>query len=586
MLNTATPAVRFAGISVQDSGSNAGVTGSIYWDGLCNRWIYSNPSDIGYSGGMLLSGPRTSTLGSEAPLTCNYIAKSGGGDHLYDSCIQEVSGSVTIGGTLCSSGVVCGASIISNGIVTGNDFYNGISYPYNTNFGSGADASITTIRAGSTNGYQSCITLQGAGCIIINTSSSQRVNITSTGISCFSCQICAPSFIGGTLSGTSATITNTGTACTITDVLTLTNAQSGFSSICAGASILFTGNGGATLARIYSRGNMNSNNGSDLVFQTQISAGGGPQCTMVINGGSQNVGIGTFGPEYPLHIYRCNPLGLKIQTCGSTFGSPSINLLNGGVDTVLTATNTGLEIGTWSANSLLFRTTQQSRLTIDSNGISTFSCNICAPAINTQTYLGVTKAGADGVGEGPYLVIAQPSQSKQWIQQLNASAGLDYWHYNGSAWSMPLKLTSAGSTCFACPIFVPRVYERPDDLTVTCNMTGFRSLNLAHQGAAGYIDINPVRLFSLPYQGGLFFIQITTWQRRYEYGIINWVDNGSNVPIIAVNYTTISCNPGASTPIQISATVPNPGSDNIIRIYICNMHSNGHGYSGMIYAVS
>jgi hypothetical protein len=96
ILNTDTPAVRFAGISVQDSGSNAGVTGSIFWDGLCNRWVYSNPSGIGYSGGMLLSGPRSSTLGSESPLTCNYVAKSGGGDHLYDSCIYEVSGSVGI----------------------------------------------------------------------------------------------------------------------------------------------------------------------------------------------------------------------------------------------------------------------------------------------------------------------------------------------------------------------------------------------------------------------------------------------------------------------------------------------------------
>jgi hypothetical protein len=96
-LNTATPSVRYAGVSVQDSGSSAGITGSILWDSLCNRWIYSNPSTIGYSGGMLMSGPRTSTLGTELPLTCNYIAKSGGGDHLYDSCIWEMSGSVGIG---------------------------------------------------------------------------------------------------------------------------------------------------------------------------------------------------------------------------------------------------------------------------------------------------------------------------------------------------------------------------------------------------------------------------------------------------------------------------------------------------------
>ena len=112
MLNTATPAVRFAGISVQDSGSNVGVTGSIYWDGLCNRWIYSNPSDIGYSGGMLLSGPRSSTLGAESPLTCNYIAKSGGGDHLYDSCIIDDGTTVCVNANLKGSGTACFTSAI------------------------------------------------------------------------------------------------------------------------------------------------------------------------------------------------------------------------------------------------------------------------------------------------------------------------------------------------------------------------------------------------------------------------------------------------------------------------------------------
>jgi hypothetical protein len=114
VLNTATPAVRFAGISVQDSGSNAGVTGSIFWDGLCNKWVYSNPSGVGYSGGMLLSGPRTSTLGSESPLTCNYIAKSGGGDHLYDSCIIDDGTTVCVNANLKGSGTISGTNIYAS----------------------------------------------------------------------------------------------------------------------------------------------------------------------------------------------------------------------------------------------------------------------------------------------------------------------------------------------------------------------------------------------------------------------------------------------------------------------------------------
>ena len=65
-------------------------------------------------------------------------------------------------------------------------------------------------------------------------------------------------------------------------------------------------------------------------------------------------------------------------------------------------------------------------------------------AISSSKYIGVTRAGANGVGEGPYVVIAQPTSAIQWLMQLNASAGLDYWHYSGSAWSTPLKLQSNG----------------------------------------------------------------------------------------------------------------------------------------------
>jgi hypothetical protein len=157
-----------------------------------------------------LMGPETyDNVGNETYPTLNIIQKGTGKEHLVDSCIFD-NGTTTcvknnlIGtGTICSAGAICGLTINSNGVVTGNDFYNGLTYPYNTNFGSGADASTATIRAGSTSGYQSCITLQGGnvgGCILLNTSSNQRLNITSTGIACFACQVCTPaSIIRGTI---------------------------------------------------------------------------------------------------------------------------------------------------------------------------------------------------------------------------------------------------------------------------------------------------------------------------------------------------------------------------------------------------
>ena len=47
VLNTYAPFERFAGIDVYDSGSNAGVTGSLLWDSQENVWVYANPSEIG-----------------------------------------------------------------------------------------------------------------------------------------------------------------------------------------------------------------------------------------------------------------------------------------------------------------------------------------------------------------------------------------------------------------------------------------------------------------------------------------------------------------------------------------------------------
>jgi hypothetical protein len=228
ILNTATPALRFAGISVQDSGSNVGVTGSIFWDGLCNRWIYSNPSDIGYSGGMLLSGPRSSTLGSESPLTCNYVAKSGGGDHLYDSCIIDDGTTTCIKNNLISTGTINGTTIygstvvcsavglfsgcvgigtatptydltLSKSVAAGNVVLN-IENTSTTGaarlwFGNNAASTGARIQYfGATHAARPnlfSIGTDAANDMMFETAGTERMRITSTGIACFSNTICA-----------------------------------------------------------------------------------------------------------------------------------------------------------------------------------------------------------------------------------------------------------------------------------------------------------------------------------------------------------------------------------------------------------
>jgi hypothetical protein len=91
ILNVDNPSVRYAGISVYDSGSTGG-TGSLWWDSVENHWLYEHPSDSAapYNSAILISGPKNAgNLGEELGLVNNYIVKSVGGDHISSSAIYD-----------------------------------------------------------------------------------------------------------------------------------------------------------------------------------------------------------------------------------------------------------------------------------------------------------------------------------------------------------------------------------------------------------------------------------------------------------------------------------------------------------------
>jgi hypothetical protein len=124
-VNTDTPSIRFGGLAVYDSGST-GLTGSLLWDSQNNHWIYSNPSGSSYSGGMFISGPRTSTLGSETGTTACMLLAGQGGDHLTSSMIYHSSTVTCIPNTLIGNigcfATSCAASIIG-GTISGTTIY-------------------------------------------------------------------------------------------------------------------------------------------------------------------------------------------------------------------------------------------------------------------------------------------------------------------------------------------------------------------------------------------------------------------------------------------------------------------------------
>ncbi len=105
-LNTDTPAQRYGGIKIIDSGS-ANVTASFQWDGEKDIWMQVEAD--GTSAGFLtgLSG----SLGTEAFPTNNYILKGTGGHQVVDSSITDDGSTVTVNGDLNVTGDFLGTIV-------------------------------------------------------------------------------------------------------------------------------------------------------------------------------------------------------------------------------------------------------------------------------------------------------------------------------------------------------------------------------------------------------------------------------------------------------------------------------------------
>lgn len=119
-VNTATPAVRFGGLAIIDSGSSPAVSASFLYDSLQDEFIFVHK---GTAAGAITSshfvlGPETyNNLGNETYLTANRIPKGVGNEHLNDSNISD-NGSVV---SINSNSEITGSLIVTAGI-TGSLF--------------------------------------------------------------------------------------------------------------------------------------------------------------------------------------------------------------------------------------------------------------------------------------------------------------------------------------------------------------------------------------------------------------------------------------------------------------------------------
>jgi hypothetical protein len=111
-LNTANPSVRFAGLTIIDSGSIGG-SGSFLYDSVQDEFIFvhrGNGTNVTSSHFVL--GPETyDSLGNETYLTTNTIPKGTGKEHLIDSCIIDDGTTTCIKNNLVGTGTISGTTI-------------------------------------------------------------------------------------------------------------------------------------------------------------------------------------------------------------------------------------------------------------------------------------------------------------------------------------------------------------------------------------------------------------------------------------------------------------------------------------------
>ena len=129
-LNTANPSVRFAGLTVIDSGSIGG-SGSFLYDSVHDEFIFvhrGNGTNVTSSHFVL--GPETyDSLGNETYLTCNVLTKGTGKEHLIDSCIFDNGTTTCIKNNLVGTGAATFSNLITvSGFGTSNFSSGGTGY--------------------------------------------------------------------------------------------------------------------------------------------------------------------------------------------------------------------------------------------------------------------------------------------------------------------------------------------------------------------------------------------------------------------------------------------------------------------------
>ena len=190
-VNTFSPALRFGGLEVIDSGSSPQTSGSLLFDSQNNQWIFVHQDGGGsaITSSVLIMGPQTfNNVGNETTITTNRITKGTGGDlgeHIGDSNITDtgtmvsinsntqITGSVLISDSLTVGGIILGnggMSMSGSNSITGSLIISGSTTALNVVGNTNVTGSLTVTTS-----------ITGSGLRITGSSTADLVRITQTG---------------------------------------------------------------------------------------------------------------------------------------------------------------------------------------------------------------------------------------------------------------------------------------------------------------------------------------------------------------------------------------------------------------------
>jgi hypothetical protein len=179
-LNTANPSVRFAGLTIIDSGSVGG-SGSFLYDSVHDEFIFlhrGNGTNVTSSHFVL--GPETyDNLGNELYLTCNRITKGTGKEHLVNSCIFDNGTTICVNGNFIGTGTACfGNSITATDLIISDTYANDPLIKLVTTTSGNVEVQMRT----ATTTYNAGIGVVTSGYDFgLFTNNTSRMNISSTG---------------------------------------------------------------------------------------------------------------------------------------------------------------------------------------------------------------------------------------------------------------------------------------------------------------------------------------------------------------------------------------------------------------------